>query len=218
MVGFLRGYAVTRHVPEVDREVTGEGVREWSPQCRGPRCAVAEDQRRPFTGCPPGDPPAVPPEGLVEYHPSMVAGCCEFGHGSEAGTAQPKCRHRSKNRGRSPVVRDAGVNQGIHEVQDPRRPEASASTPGTKTRADQGSERGPDGNSNEWTAEESKANGSPNQSPDPQGVVHRCAAGKPLPFVGLLKCGDIKLAHPEHGLHGALGPLRIGAADQRSKH
>ena len=89
MVGFLRGYAVTRHVPEVDREVTGEGVREWSPQCRRPRCAVAEDKRRSFTGCPPGDPPAVPPEGLVEYHASMVAGCCEFGQGTEAELLNP---------------------------------------------------------------------------------------------------------------------------------
>lgn len=107
-------------------------------------------------------------------------------------------------------------------MQAPRRPAASASTPGTNTRADQGSERGPDGNTHEWTAEESKANGdangSPNQYPDPQSVVHRCVAGRPLPLVGLLKCGDIKLAHPEHGLHGALGPLRIGAADQRSEH
>ena len=104
----------------------------------------------------------------------------------------------------------------------PHCQDASASTPGTNTHANQGSERGPNGNTNEWTAEESEANGdangSSNQYPDPQGVVHRWAAGRPLALVGLLKCGDIKLAHPEHGLHGALGSLRIGAADQRSEH
>jgi hypothetical protein len=96
-----------------------------------------------------------------------------------------------------------------------------ASAPGTDASTDKGSERGANGNSNEWTAEKSEtkgnAKGCPNQYPYPQGVIHRRAAGRLLSLVGLLQRGNIEFAHPEHGLHGTLGPLRIGAADQRSE-
>lgn len=101
--------------------------------------------------------------------------------------------------------------------------ERTASSPTrTDSGTDDGSESGSNGHPHKWTVEirqaNSYANSSSQQRSDPQRLVHRRVAVRRLALICALKCGNIKLAHPEHGLHGALGALRIGAAEQGAEH
>lgn len=106
------------------------------------------------------------------------------------------------------------LNVGIR----PRSVGGAGSPSRSNPDTDDGSQTGSNGHANKWTVEIRQANcyakGGSQQRPDPQSLVHRPVGVMRLALICALKCGNIQLAHSQHGLHCTLRALRIRSGDQ----